>query len=190
MDVRRLRLGEWMTGASGAVLLVATFLPWYERELVCVRAPCPSGAVSAWEAFAVVDVALMLVALLGLACSLVALLYRAPAVPMAVATITALLGTVASVLVLVRTAFPPDAEARLGGGLWLGLVATLGVAAGGWIAIRHEGYGFWPTQDPASFHPDWAPRVEVTDLPAPPADAAAPSSAAGAAPGERRAATR
>ncbi len=177
--MRRLRLGEWMTGVSGAILVPATLLPWYERPLECVRAPCSSPTVSAWEAFAVVDLALLLAALLGLACSLVAVLYRAPAVPIAVASITALLGTVASVLVLVRTAFPPDAEARLGG-LWLGLVATLGVAAGGWLAVRHEGYGFWPTQDPAAAHPDWAPRVEVTDLPAPPPDAAATSGGAGA----------
>jgi uncharacterized membrane protein YfcA len=175
VDLRRLRLGEWMTGAFGALLLVATFLPWYERPMQCVRAPCPARPVSAWEAFAVIDFVVVLAALFGIAAWVVTAVYRAPAVPMVVASMTTIVGIVGVALVVVRVALPPDAQERLGG-LWLGLAGILGVAVGAWVAVRDEGYGFWPTQDPKQ--PAWASRVEITDLPAPPPDAPSPDTEA------------
>ena len=175
MDLRRLRLGEWMTGAFGALLLVATFLPWYERPTQCQSAPCPTQPVSVWEAFAVIDFVVVLAALFGIAAWVVTAVYRAPAVPMVVASMATIVGIVGLVLVVVRVALPPDAQERLGG-LWLGLAGILGVAVGAWVAVRDEGYGFWPTQDPKQ--PDWAPRVEITDLPAPQAGAHSPDTEA------------
>jgi len=57
MDLRRLRAGEWVAAAAGALLIVSLFLPWYEAGRF---------DVSAWEAFAVVDVLLLLAGALGL----------------------------------------------------------------------------------------------------------------------------
>lgn len=173
MDLRRLRLGEWMAGAFGAVLLAATFLPWYSRSLECVRAPCPPEALSAWEAFTVVDFVLALAALLGLATWVVTAIYRAPAVPIALASIATLVSLLAVVLVVVRAFVPPGLDTARLGGLWLGLGGVLGLAGGAWLAVRDEGYGLWPTQDPEQ--PDWIPPVEITELPAPRAEEAAPS---------------
>src|SRR5215210_4642374 len=56
MDLRRLRAGEWITALSGVVLAVCLFLPWYSASSV---------DYSAWEAFAVVDVMLQMLALLA-----------------------------------------------------------------------------------------------------------------------------
>src|SRR5689334_8585576 len=52
MDLRRLRVGEWIVGACGVVLLISLFLDWYGD---------PSE--TAWEAFSILDVILALVAL-------------------------------------------------------------------------------------------------------------------------------
>jgi hypothetical protein len=155
-----------MAGASGAVLLAAMFLPWYGRTARCVEAPCPSQTLDAWGAFAVTDLVVLLAALFALASWVTTAAYRTVAVPVAVSSLAALVGTLALVVVVVRAAVPPDATTRLSG-LWVGLVAVLGVAMGGWLAVRDESYGFWPSQDPAAGHPERARSVEVLDLPAP-----------------------
>jgi hypothetical protein len=151
-----------MAGAFGVLLLVATFLPWYGRPLDCAAPPCRLEALSAWGAFAAVDVLLLVAALFGLAAAVTTAVYRAPAVPVAVASLTALVAPVAAIAVLLRTAFPPDADVRLGG-LWLGVFGAVGLAVGGWLAVRDEGQGLWPGR--GADGRAWP--VEVLDLPAP-----------------------
>jgi hypothetical protein len=151
-----------MAGAFGVLLLAATFLPWYARPLDCAAPPCRREALSAWGAFAAIDVLLLVAALFGLAAAVTTAVYRAPAVPVAVASLTALVGTVAAIAVLLRAAFPPDADVRLSG-LWLGVIGAVGVAVAGWLAVRDEGHGVWPGRDSA----ERAWPVEVLDLPAP-----------------------
>jgi hypothetical protein len=125
MDLRRLRAGEWIAAVSGAVLLVSLFLPWYE-------------GTSAWEALAVIDIAVALVALFGLALLPVTASQRVPAVPIAFSAFVTLAGLIGTVLVLVRVADLPDGADGRGWALWLGLIAALGVTAGGAIAMRDE----------------------------------------------------
>jgi hypothetical protein len=127
MDLRRLRVGEWIVGACGVLLLVALFLPWYGD-------PSRSG----WESFTVLDVILTLLALVAISVPVVTSGHRVPALPLALESITALLGLVGLLLVLVRVLnLPGDADGREIG-LWLGLVATLGIFAGGVVGIRDE----------------------------------------------------
>lgn len=127
MDLRRLRVGEWIVGASGLLLVIALFLPWYGD---------PSS--TAWEAFTVLDLILALLALAALSVPIVTATQRVPAVPLAVESLTALFGLVAVVLVLIRVLnLPGDADGR-DIGLWLGLLATLGITAGGLFAMRDE----------------------------------------------------
>jgi hypothetical protein len=125
MDLRRLRAGEWIAAVSGAVLLVSLFLPWYE------------GA-SAWEALSVIDVAVALVALSGVALLPVTASQRVPAVPIAYSAFVSLAGLIGTLLVLFRVADLPDGADGRGWALWLGLAAALGVTAGGAIAMRDE----------------------------------------------------
>jgi amino acid transporter len=127
MDLRRLRVGEWIVGACGVLLLVALFLAWYGEP-----------STTAWEAFTVLDVILALLALAAIAVPVVTATHRVPALPLATESLTALFGIVGVLLVLIRVLnLPGEADAREIG-LWLGLLATLGIAAGALIGMRDE----------------------------------------------------
>jgi uncharacterized membrane protein HdeD (DUF308 family) len=153
MDLRRLRTGEWITGASGLALLVALFVPWYED-------------VSGWEAFAVLDLILLLLALAAVSVPVVTAVQRVPAFPLALESLTALFGIGGLVLVLFRVLnLPGDAHGREWG-LWLALAGVLGIVAGALVAMRDE------RRSPAGRHTDptgvpVASQREVETIPAP-----------------------
>ena len=114
-------------GACALLLLVALFLPWYGD---------PSS--SAWEAFAALDVILALLALVAVSVPVATAMHRVPALPLALESLTVLFGLLGLVLVLIRVLnLPGEADGREIG-LWLGLLATLGISAGGLIGMRDE----------------------------------------------------
>ncbi len=129
MDLRRLRAGEWIAGISGLVLLVALFLPWYGDD---------AGSRTGWEALGALDVVLALVAVSALAIPIVTAFHRTPAVPLAHQVLTGLVGGLAHLLVLIRILIMPDWAVGREWGLWVALVAALGVAAGALAAMRDE----------------------------------------------------
>ena len=129
MDLRRLRAGEWMAGVSGLVLLVSLFLPWYGDE---------AGSRTGWESLGALDVVLAVVALSALAIPVVTALERVPAVPLAHQSLTTLIGLLALALVLIRVLNMPDWADEREWGLWVALAATLGIVAGGLVAMRDE----------------------------------------------------
>jgi hypothetical protein len=157
MDLRRLRAGEWIAALSGAVLLVSLFLPWYG-----------AGAedASGWEALAVLDVALALVAAFGVALLVITASQRVPAVPIALSTIVTLVGLIGLVLVLIRLANLPGGFDGRELGVWLGLLGAIGIVAGGAVAMRDE------RLSPAGRHTDLTGRPtpappEIERIPAP-----------------------
>jgi hypothetical protein len=129
MDLRRLRAGEWIAGISGLVLLVALFLPWYSND---------AGSRTGWQSLGALDVVLAIVALSALAIPVVTAVHRVPALPLAHQSLTTLAGLLAVVLVLIRVLNMPDWAVERDWGLWVGLAGTLGIAAGGLIAMRDE----------------------------------------------------
>jgi hypothetical protein len=157
MDLRRLRAGEWVAAVSGAVLLASLFAPWYgagERD------------ASAWEALAVIDVVLALLAAFAVALLPVTASQRVPAVPIALAAFVALAGLIAVVLLLVRVGSVPDGFEGREWGVWLGLAGALGIAAGGTVAMRDE------RLSPGEDHTDLTgrpvpPPSEIEPIPAP-----------------------
>jgi hypothetical protein len=161
MDLRRLRVGEWLVGISGVLLIVALFLPWYGESVTG-----SSHTVDAWGAFAVLDVILAVIAVAAIAVPIVTATHRVPAVPLAVESLTTLIGVIGLVLVLIRVLnLPGDADAREWG-LWLAVAATLGVSAGGMVAMRDE------RRSPTGRHTDLSgvpvnARREIETLPAP-----------------------
>jgi hypothetical protein len=78
------------------------------------------------------------VALSALAIPIVTAFHRVPAVPLAHQSLTSLVGWLAVVLVLIRVLNMPDWAAGREWGLWVALGATIGVAAGGLLALRDE----------------------------------------------------
>jgi hypothetical protein len=123
--MRRLRDGEWLAGAGGAALLASLFLDWY-------------GHRTAWQALAVVDVLLALLALVPLALVVAQATRRSPAVPVALSVLTALAGALAVVLIAFRLIDLPGAAVQVHGGAWFALGAALLVAVGGWRSLRAE----------------------------------------------------
>jgi peptidoglycan biosynthesis protein MviN/MurJ (putative lipid II flippase) len=148
MDLRRLRAGEWIAAASGTVLLLALFLPWYTADA--------EHSTTGWESFAVLDIVLALIAASAVALLLVTATQPVPAVPVALAALVAIAGFVATVLVLIRVLELPEGAAGREWALWLGLAGSLGVLTGGLLATRDE------RLSPPGRHTD------ITGRPAPP----------------------
>jgi hypothetical protein len=136
------RRWEWAAGLCGLVLLVAMFLDWY-------------GSSNAWQALTVIDVFLAIAALFGIAIFVSAATQRSPAMTQGLGSLTVIAGFVASVLVILRVLDLPGSESREIG-LWIGLVATLGVLMSAWRSIGDE-----------RFPRAAVPEVEITPLPAP-----------------------
>jgi hypothetical protein len=163
MDLRRLRAGEWLAAISGVALLVSLFLPWYGPN-VCVipyedvikgRAlHCSNTPPTGWESMSAIDILLAFVAASGVLLAIVTATQRVPAVPVALAALISLFGSVGVILVLLRALDLPDWAGRREGGLWLGLAGALGIVAGAMLSMREE------------IRPGGA-RVEIEPIPAP-----------------------
>lgn len=131
------RLGEILAGAAGAVLLVSLFLPWF-------RATTGRDVDEiAFEAFAVLDLLLVALALAGIGLAVAQMAAHAPAIPIAWATLTVLLGIVTTIWVLVSVLSPPGQSFEPLFAL-LGLAASSGVTIGALLSMRDEGFGVRP----------------------------------------------
>ncbi len=134
MDLRRLRVGEWLIGAVGVGLFLVLFVDWYARPSV---ASTPEG-LSAWQAFTVVDLLLALLALAAIAT--VPLVGRAPSPSPGIAyEALLLLGSIVGALIcLVRVVDVPADGLSLRPGAWIGLALALGLCASCLVAMRDE----------------------------------------------------
>jgi uncharacterized membrane protein len=130
VDLRRLRAGEWLAAAGGIAMLVALALPWYEAD---------DGDVSGYEVFTVVDILLVLVAAVGLVLASLQATRTSPALPVAFGVLTVVVGTIGTLLTLFRLIDEPGlAPVDIREGAWLGLVAVVALAVGGWLSIANE----------------------------------------------------
>jgi hypothetical protein len=130
---RRLRPAELLALASGLLLTVSLFLPWYQF---------PSGSEDAWNAVTVSAIAPALAALLALALVAATLFQRSPAIPVALATFTTAVGFIAVVVVAVRSLALPSGASDCCYGLWLALAGSVGVAVAAFLSLRDES-PFW-----------------------------------------------
>jgi hypothetical protein len=144
MTARKLRGGDVLAGLGGLGLLVVMFLPWYDFLEGVYNGgrtiPADDTAQSAFEAFTVLLVPLVLTALLGIGLFLATLFERSSALPVAAQVFAASIGSLTVVFVFLRLVDPPGpnfgADVRWEG--WLGLACTVAVAAGAWWSMRDE----------------------------------------------------
>ena len=141
-----LRAGEWTAAVGAAALVVTLFLPWFDVELpndgALVVVGLVSGSDDGWSNLGWLTIALLL-ATIGCAAWLAFANAAARPVAQAVAAsvLTATAGTVAFVALALRVLIfqpGPNDLIVLRYGAWLGLLAALVLALGGWWAIKDE----------------------------------------------------
>lgn len=151
MKLGRLRPGEWLAGLSAIGLLVALFFDWFSlgtdhgrRVVVIGSGP---GGVDGWGSLGWFAVLLLLLAVFaGLALAvLTAMPAQSAAIPVGSTVPATVFGAIGVLVVLLRIVFQPDlgigapdAFVDVEVGAWLGLLLTLGIAAGGWLSMRDE----------------------------------------------------
>jgi hypothetical protein len=144
-DPSRLRRGELVAGASGLLLFVFLFVPdWYGLNGTFSQTASNLGARTSWNGWWGLGglrylVLVTIVAALALAYFQAA--ERAPAIPVVLAVIVIVLGGLTVLAVVYRLlAGPPSSGGLLHQqvGPWLGLLAALGIAYGGYASMREE----------------------------------------------------
>jgi len=172
MDLRRLRVGEWIAAISGVVLIASLFMPWWKLSGRDGR----SLEVSAWEALAVTDVLLFVLGVLGVAVLVLTARASAASPGVASASLVTPFALVMAVVCLLRVLNVPDELAPPPGvgaatdaayGAWIGLAATWGVLVGVLVGMRDERLSKPGRLTDSTGVPVERP-VEVEKLPAPP----------------------
>jgi hypothetical protein len=144
VDFDRVRFGDWVMAFGGVAVLGVMLVDWYSiPELSLGDQSVGSVGFNAWQSFAVNDVILALAAVMALVAFVLTASQPTAAVPLAMASLTTLVAILSFVLVVIRLIWPPDVtggvfDAEREAGVWLGLVATSILAAGGLASIRDE----------------------------------------------------
>jgi hypothetical protein len=140
VDLRRLRLGEWVAAGGGVALIASLFLDWYGASVDVGEGFELRVGFSAWEAFDVLDVVLVLIGLLAIGLAVLQATRDSPAMPVGAGVLTVVFGALAVLLVVYRLIDQPGPneliEVRTGA--WVGLVAAIVIAIGGWESVRDE----------------------------------------------------
>jgi len=158
MDLRRLRVGEWLAGVGGAALAISLFLPWWGLDGAWIDlgpggpVDGPGGGVdvvttwSAWQVFSVADVFLFLLALGGMATWWIVAAGRTPGPGLIAEGLLTPFALVMAIVVAVQVlgtpgdleAPPPIPDPSLRVGAWIGLLATFAILAGLLVGMRDE----------------------------------------------------
>ncbi len=128
MDLRRLGVGEYVTAAFGVLLVLSLFGPWYDVRGI---------DLTAWQAFAITDVLLVLSGLLGIGLLVLTAVQRTAAVGITSDTLLLIVGGIVAVIALFRFLNLPGAADEINAGRTL-FVAAVGVAAGALLSMRDE----------------------------------------------------
>ena len=150
-----------IAGISGALLFIFMFFSWYgsgsefaqqieqAEEALGVDASIEGldTTVNAWQAFDFTDLILLLAVLVSVGLAVMTLAGASSGLPVAGSALTCGVGVLAFLFVLYRTLDPPIDDAEREIGLWLGLLATAGIAVGGYLGMQEEGTSFGEQAD-------------------------------------------
>jgi hypothetical protein len=158
MEADKLSTGEKIAAVSAILLFVFMFFDWFGVEVSGVpgfSGDISSSGGSAWDALDVIPIFLMLAIVAAIGVAVIRLTDADIELPVSLNSIVAALGGFAVLLILFRIIFPPDfgsfggveVDATLKLGIFLGLLASAGIAYGGYSAMREEGMTFGDTAD-------------------------------------------
>lgn len=149
-DTTRVRLGDLVAGISGLVLFISLFLDWYSASVKGPLGGSVSGGVSGWEVLSFIDILLFIVAIIAIGIAVARMANAFPRnVPATPGLVVLAAGALAVLLVLFRLlVLPgdvgdindiPGVDVSRSFGIFLALLAAIGVAAGGWMTWNEEG---------------------------------------------------
>jgi len=161
MDTSKLSLGDQIAAASGMALFIFMFLPWYgasvSTNITGAGGISVSDTANAWQVFSFIDILLFLIAVVAVGVPVAKATGSLPEdVPGALLVLAA--GALGVVLVLYRILDIPGPDvSSFGGvdvdfgrkiGIFLGLIATAGIAYGGWRANEESPVSSTPVSAP------------------------------------------
>jgi hypothetical protein len=152
MDVSKLNQGEKIAGVAGVALLLIMFIfDWF--SVSAAGGVGPSFGGNAWDTMELIRWILLLGGISGIALAVIAAGQSQVNLPVAMSAITAGIGILGVIFVVIRIISPPDGgfgdviDVSRDIGVFLGLIAVAGVAAGGWMAMQEEGTSFGDQAD-------------------------------------------
>lgn len=150
MDAGRPGRGETIAAIAGLVLLIIMFfLPWFGVTTGDVPTGGELPSADAWQSFTLIDFFLFLTVLVAVGGAVMAAGSRSVNTPVAISAITCGFAIASVLLILFRIAFPPELVSGGAGlaslfdtsreiGVYLGLLAALGIVYGSWIAMKED----------------------------------------------------
>lgn len=146
LDLGRLRRGEWVAAVAAVLLFVLMFFTWYDVSVDAGPLRAELGGVSAWQAFNLLDIYLLVVIVAALTLAVLTATQRAPALPVTTAVVVTALAALGTVMVVYRLIDVPGEVpdgVDVSRTIWafLGLLAVAAITAGGYASMRDEGTG-------------------------------------------------
>jgi hypothetical protein len=145
-DPSRLRRGEIIVGAGSVVLLASMFvLTWYGLAAQPRPAATSGGAstsLNGWDALTNVRWLMLLTIACGLALVCLQAARRAPAIPVTLSVIVAVLGLLTVLVLIYRVLINEpgsDAVIEQKAGAFVGLASAIAIVLGGYLSMREEG---------------------------------------------------
>ncbi|MFN8161302.1 MAG: hypothetical protein U0R52_09715 [Solirubrobacterales bacterium] len=151
MDVSRLSRGEQIAGVSAVALFIFMFLDWFGlsgQVNTVVGSFGVDTSFNAWDSFDFIDLFLLLTVVVTVIAVGMAASSTEAAFPMSSAV--TVLGGISVLLILFRIIDPPADGLSLKFGIFLGLIAAVGIAAGGYMTMQEEGTSFSDAADRVS----------------------------------------
>ena len=151
MDVSKLGRGELIAGISGVALFIFMFFfSWFGAPDVAAEVLDQAAefglavdfdtTATAWQSLDLIRFVLLLAVIVSVGFAILGAVGTNANLPVAAGALTAGIGIIATLLVLYRIIDPPfDAGREIG--VWLGLIASAGIAFGGWTSMQEEAGG-------------------------------------------------
>ena len=146
-------LGEWIAGVSGIVFIIVMFTSWFSYTIgVKITTSAgdtytPGGSMTAWESFPIIAYIFLLAAVVAVCFAFISLL-RSKKLPVFVSILVTVLAGIVFILILKNIIILPNLKPSRGSvtflsaqairdiGIFLGLIASLGIEVGGLLSIR------------------------------------------------------
>jgi hypothetical protein len=139
---------------SAVILFIVMFFKWFGYDFggdvaglaASAGVDVPSVSANAWQSFGFIDIVLFVTVIVAIGAAVMKANSQSVNTPVAISAITAGLGILCVVLVLFRIIDPPgDSDRKIG--VFLGFLATIGVAYGGYLSMQEEGTSFQSQAD-------------------------------------------